>query len=132
MALDLWLYVVTKRPMIKRSTHIRTRAIYCGTLLSRGFAISGEEQSRLNVIKKAIRSLVRSKDLLQLLHCGRRWAKKKKGQCELFARRQQFRPFQCLAKGCCKLSYSNKLTSTSAVGTREPRCFHIPDRAQRK
>ena len=57
--------------MLKLSMHIMTRALRCGTLLSPGFAISGEEQSGLNVIKKVIRSLVRSKELVQLLHCGR-------------------------------------------------------------
>ena len=66
-----------KVAMLKPSMRMMTSALRCRTLSSGGFAISGEEQSGLNVIKKAIRPLFRSKKLLQLLHGGRWWAKRK-------------------------------------------------------
>ena len=51
--------------------HIMTRALRFGTLLSRGFDVSGEEQSGFNVMKEAIRLLVQSKELKQLLYYSR-------------------------------------------------------------
>ena len=76
-ALDLLDLRSHKAAMLNPSMRMMTSALRCRTLLSRGSAISGEEQSGLNVIKKAIRPLVRSKELLQLLHCGRWWAEGK-------------------------------------------------------